>query len=219
MSTLYLLNKPFHTLCQFTDERHEGEPRQTLAPLIHVPNVYPAGRLDYDSEGLLLLTDDGALAHRITHPSQKLPKTYWAQVEGAPDDDALQRLRQGVTLKDGPTRPAKVRLIDAPDIPDRVPPVRFRASIPTHWIEITISEGRNRQVRRMTAHVGLPTLRLIRVAIGPWKIDGIAVGEWRKESVNLPQQATANSASGRARTSRPRTTGPRPPRGTHRSSS
>lgn len=218
MSTLYLLNKPFHTLCQFTDERHEGQPRQTLAPLITVPGVYPAGRLDYDSEGLLLLTDDGALAHRITHPSQKLPKTYWVQVEGAPDDDALQRLRRGVTLKDGPTRPAKVRRIEAPNVPDRVPPVRFRASIPTHWLEITISEGRNRQVRRMTAHVGLPTLRLIRAAIGSWTLDGIASGEWRKETVHLPQQAASPSSGRQKRTPHQRTAGRRPPHGNHRSS-
>ncbi len=219
MSTLYLLNKPFHTLCQFTDERHEGEPRKTLAPLIAVPNVYPAGRLDYDSEGLLLLTDDGALAHRITHPSQKLPKTYWVQVEGAPDDDALQRLRHGVTLKDGPTRPAKVRRIDTPEVPERIPPVRFRASIPTHWLEITISEGRNRQVRRMTAHVGLPTLRLIRVAIGPWTLEGIAPGEWRKETVHLPQQAASSSPNRQKRGPRQGPAGKRPVRGTQRPSS
>ena len=216
MSTLYLLNKPFHTLCQFTDDRHTGEPRATLAPLINVPNVYPAGRLDYDSEGLLLLTDDGALAHRITHPSQKLPKTYWVHVEGALDEDALQRLRRGVTLKDGPTRPAKVRPIDLPEVPERVPPVRFRASIPTHWLEITLSEGRNRQVRRMTAHVGLPTLRLIRVAIGPWTLNGIAPGEWRKEAVHLPQHST-DCATAR-HTRRPRQ-GPTVPRSSRRRSS
>ena len=219
MSTLYLLNKPFHTLCQFTDERHTGEPRATLAPLISVPNVYPAGRLDYDSEGLLLLTDDGALAHRITHPSQKLPKTYWVQVEGAPDEEALERLRRGVTLKDGPTRPAKVRHIESPEVPERVPPVRFRASIPTHWLEITISEGRNRQVRRMTAHVGLPTLRLIRVAIGPWTLDGITPGEWRKESVHLPQQATDNATARHKRGPRQRSAAPRSPRSSRRPSS
>lgn len=219
MSTLYLLNKPFHTLCQFTDERHEGEPRQTLASLINVPNVYPAGRLDYDSEGLLLLTEDGALAHRISHPSQKLPKTYWVQVEGAPNDEAVRQLCKGVTLKDGPTRPAKVRRIETPDLPERVPPVRFRASIPTHWLEITISEGRNRQVRRMTAHVGLPTLRLIRVAIGPWTLEGLAQGEWRKETVNLPQQTQTGATSRHTRGPRNRSQGQRSPQGSRRSSS
>ena len=188
MSTLYLLHKPFQTLCQFTDERHQGQPRQTLASLIDVPDIYAAGRLDYDSEGLLLLTNDGALAHRITHPSQKLPKVYWVQVEGPPSAEAIRTLCQGVTLNDGPTRPAKVRHIDTPSVAERVPPVRFRASIPTHWLEITISEGRHRQVRRMTAHVGLPTLRLIRTAIGPWSLDGLAPGEWRMATVHLPQR-------------------------------
>lgn len=197
MSTLYLLHKPFRTLCQFTDERHGGEPRQTLASLIDVPGVYPAGRLDYDSEGLLLLTDDGTLAHRISHPSQKLPKTYWVQVEGAPDDKAVRRLCKGVTLKDGPTRPARVKCIDMPNVPERVPPIRFRASIPTHWLEITISEGRNRQVRRMTAHVGLPTLRLIRMSIGPWSLAELAPGEWKKETVHLPHNAGTSSRSRR----------------------
>lgn len=219
MSTLYLLNKPFHTLCQFTDERHEGEPRQTLASLIDVPHVYPAGRLDYDSEGLLLLTEDGALAHRIAHPSQKLAKTYWVQVEGAPDDNAVRQLCKGVTLKDGPTRLAKVRRIETPSVPERVPPVRFRASIPTHWLELTISEGRNRQVRRMTAHVGLPTLRLIRVAIGPWTLEGLAQGEWRKETVHLPQQTKTGTAARHSRHPKNRRSGQRSPQKSYPSSS
>lgn len=183
MSLIYLLHKPYRVLTQFTD-RDQG--RQTLADFIDVPDVYAAGRLDYDSEGLLLLTSDGALSHQIAHPKKKQPKTYWVQVEGAPDEQAIAALRAGVELKDGMTRPAKVRLIDPPALPERQPPVRFRASIPTHWLEIIISEGRNRQVRRMTAHVGLPTLRLVRAAIGPWKLDGLAPGEWRSEEVEMP---------------------------------
>lgn len=207
MSTLYLLHKPFRTLSQFTDEASsQNEPRATLHKFIHVPDIYPAGRLDYDSEGLLLLTADGALAHRITHPSQKLAKTYWVQVEGAPNDSALHALRQGVTLKDGPTRPAKVRQIEAPALPDRDPPVRYRANIPTHWLEITITEGRNRQVRRMTAHVGLPTLRLIRVAIGPWQLEGMAPGEWRKDTVHLPKSTPKRTSSAPHARRRPRRT-------------
>nr|POR07510.1 hypothetical protein BOH68_08265 [Cobetia sp. MM1IDA2H-1] len=183
MSLIYLLHKPYRVLTQFTD-RDQG--RQTLADFIDVPDVYAAGRLDYDSEGLLLLTSDGALSHQIAHPKKKQPKTYWVQVEGAPDEQAIAALRAGVELKDGLTRPAQVRLIDPPALPERQPPVRFRASIPTHWLEIIISEGRNRQVRRMTAHVGLPTLRLVRAAIGPWKLDGLAPGEWRSEEVEMP---------------------------------
>lgn len=200
MSTLYLLHKPFRTLCQFTDEAPPQDvPRATLSDCIQVPGIYAAGRLDYDSEGLLLLTSDGALAHRITHPSQKLPKTYWVQVEGAPDEAALRALRQGVTLKDGPTRPARVRQIEPPALPERDPPVRFRAHIPTHWLEITITEGRNRQVRRMTAHVGLPTLRLIRRSIGPWQLDTLAPGEWRTETVHLPKTTPRPPARRRTR--------------------
>ncbi|MCM5704772.1 pseudouridine synthase [Larsenimonas salina] len=182
MSTLYLLHKPFQVLCQFTDD--SGRP--TLAGLIDVPGIYPAGRLDFDSEGLLLLTADGQLNHRITHPDQKQEKTYWVQVEGEPDDHALKALKHGVTLKDGPTRPAKVRRLIAPEVGDRHPPVRHRASIPTSWLEITITEGRNRQVRRMTAAIGHPTLRLVRTRIGPWSIKGLASGAWRSETLHMP---------------------------------
>ena len=175
---LIALNKPFDVLCQFTDPA--GRP--TLADHVRVPGVYAAGRLDRDSEGLLLLTDDGKLAQRITDPRHALPKTYWAQVEGAPDRTALQQLRQGVVLNDGPTRPADVVLLDGEPrgLWPRNPPIRFRAQIPTHWLQLTIREGRNRQVRRMTAAAGLPTLRLIRAAIGAIDLQGLAPGQWRE---------------------------------------
>ncbi|WP_136067151.1 pseudouridine synthase [Modicisalibacter radicis] len=185
MSNLYLLNKPFHTLSQFTDDRG----RATLADLIDIPGIYAAGRLDYDSEGLLLLTADGGLIQRISDPRHKQPKTYWVQVEGNPDASALRALREGVVLNDGPTRPAQVRVIAPPAIPPRHPPIRERPRVPTHWLELTLREGRNRQVRRMTAHVGLPTLRLVRVAIGPWRLDGLAPGEWRRETLHAPVAA------------------------------
>jgi 23S rRNA pseudouridine2457 synthase len=174
---LVLFNKPYGVLSQFTsDPLGSGG---TLRDFIPLRGVYPAGRLDKDSEGLLLLTDDGALQHRISHPRHKSWKTYWTQVEGRPTDDQLERLRQGVILKDGPTRPARVRVLPEPDLWPRDPPIRFRQSIPTAWIEIAIHEGRNRQVRRMTAAVGLPTLRLVRVAIGDWRLDGLRPGEYR----------------------------------------
>lgn len=175
---LIALNKPFDALCQFTDPLG----RATLADYVRVPGVYAAGRLDRDSEGLLLLTDDGRLAQRITDPRHALPKTYWVQVEGAPDPMSLQRLRAGVVLNDGPTRAAQVDLLDCepPGLWLRSLPIRFRARIPTHWLQLTIREGRNRQVRRMTAAVGLPTLRLIRAAIGPIDLDGLAPGQWRE---------------------------------------
>lgn len=150
-----------------------------------MPGVYPAGRLDRDSEGLLLLTNDGRLQARIADPRHKLPKTYWVQVEGTPDEEQLRRLREGVTLNDGPTLPAEARLLDEPTLWERVPPVRFRKSVPTHWLELVIREGRNRQVRRMTAAVGLPTLRLVRVRIGPWSLDGLGLGEWREVPARL----------------------------------
>ncbi|MFD1511392.1 pseudouridine synthase [Lacimonas salitolerans] len=180
MSRLIVFNKPFDVLSQFTDRGSADSPRATLSDYIDLPGVYPAGRLDRDSEGLLLLTDDGKLQARISHPKNKMPKVYWAQVEGTPDDAALAALRAGVTLKDGPTRPAKVvRIAEPPGLWPRVPPIRVRKSVPDTWIELTISEGRNRQVRRMTAAVGHPTLRLIRARIGPWTLDGLAPGDWR----------------------------------------
>lgn len=176
---LILLNKPYGVLSQFTDKGTADSPRATLSDYVDVPKVYPAGRLDRDSEGLLLLTDDGRLQARIAHPKFKKPKTYLVQVEGDPTEEQLARLRRGVTLKDGPTRPAQVRRLPPPDLWPRVPPVRFRKSVPDAWLEITITEGRNRQVRRMTAHVGLPCLRLVRWSIGDWSVDGLAPGEWR----------------------------------------
>jgi 23S rRNA pseudouridine2457 synthase len=176
---LVLFNKPFDVLCQFTDRSEP--PRRTLAEFGLPRGVYPAGRLDRDSEGLLLLTDDGALAHRLTDPRHQARKTYLVQVEGQPDEAALRRLRTGVELKDGPTRPAQARML--PRAPDwlwpREPPVRYRKSVPDAWLELTIQEGRNRQVRRMTAAVGLPTLRLIRIRIGEYELDGLAPGASR----------------------------------------
>lgn len=178
---LILFNKPFNVLSQFTDKGNDGSDRQTLSDYIDIPGVYAAGRLDRDSEGLLLLTDDGKLQHRIANPKNKMPKTYWAQVEGIPDDAALAALRAGVTLNDGPTRPAKARRMDEPPgLWPRTPPVRFRKSVPDSWIELTITEGRNRQVRRMTAAIGHPTLRLIRARIGDWSLDDLASGAWRQ---------------------------------------
>lgn len=200
MADLVVFNKPYGVLCQFTDSK--GRP--TLADHISIPDIYAAGRLDLDSEGLLLLTNNGALQQRITHPKHKLPKTYWVQVEGNLSADALNQFRRGPVLKDGPTRPAKVEVIDPPELWPRNPPVRTRQNIATHWLAITITEGRNRQVRRMTAAVGLPTLRLIRVAIGPWKLDELPPGHWRKESVHLPAPADKSSTkhSRRARPGR-----------------
>lgn len=200
MSTLYLLHKPYRMLSQFTDR----EGRATLADVISVPGVYAAGRLDYDSEGLLLLSDDGALIHRIAHPRHKQPKTYWVQLEGQLTDDALHGLRSGLMLKDGPTLPAKARRIAPPDLPDRTPAVDPKRHPVTSWLELTISEGRNRQVRRMTAEVGFPTLRLIRAAIGPWRLEGLAPGEWRKETLHAPRQAPAKTARPRPTRRKPR---------------
>ncbi len=180
MSHVLLFNKPYGVICQFSrDGLHP-----TLADYIALPDFYPAGRLDTDSEGLLLLTDDGKLQHRITDPKHKLPKTYWVQVEGLPDEAALQRLRSGVKLGDFTTLPASASLMDEPDgLWPRTPPIRFRKEIPATWIQLSIREGKNRQVRRMTAAVGFPTLRLIRYSIGDWTLDGIAPGKWSSLNV------------------------------------
>ncbi len=182
---LIALHKPYGALCQFTAEA--GRP--CLADFVPVPGVYPAGRLDADSEGLVLLTDDGPLQARIADPRHKLAKTYWVQVEGEPDEAALGALRRGVALNDGHTRPAEARRIDAPALPERVPPIRVRRHIPTAWLELVLREGRNRQVRRMTAKVGFPTLRLVRVGIGPYALDGLAPGEWRRADPRLLHSA------------------------------
>lgn len=185
MSRLVLFNKPYDVLSQFTD----AERRATLADHLSLPNVYPAGRLDRDSEGLLLLTDDGGLAHQLTHPKKRTWKTYWVQVEGAPEDADLQPLRDGVTLKDGPALPARARVLPKPpDLWQRDPPVRFRKSVPDRWLEIQICEGRNRQVRRMTAAIGYPTLRLVRVAVGDWHLGELGPGEYRV--IELPALPT-----------------------------
>jgi 23S rRNA pseudouridine2457 synthase len=181
MAKLILFNKPFKVLSQFTSE---GSDKKNLAEYIDIPNVYAAGRLDYDSEGLLALTDDGYLQHRIADPKHKSEKTYWVQVEGIPSEAEIQMLRDGVNLKDGITKPAKANIIEEPDIWERSPPIRQRANIPTTWIEITICEGRNRQVRRMTAAINHPTLRLIRAKIGEWTITDIKPGEFKELEVN-----------------------------------
>ncbi len=176
---LVLFNKPYGVLTQFSDKGATG--RRTLAEFGLPADIYPAGRLDMDSEGLLLLTDDGALAHRLTDPKHKEAKTYWVQVEGTPDEDQLRRLREGVLLNDGPTLPAGAERIDTPaTLWPRDPPVRFRKTVPDAWLAITLREGRNRQVRRMTAAVGLPTLRLVRAQMGRWSLEGLAPGQWRE---------------------------------------
>ncbi|CCO44909.1 Ribosomal large subunit pseudouridine synthase E [Vibrio nigripulchritudo SOn1] len=172
---ILIFNKPFDTLSQFTD----GEGRKTLADYISVREVYAAGRLDRDSEGLMVLTNDGILQAKLTQPKSKSPKTYWVQVEGAPAEADLDKLRKGVELKDGLTLPAQVEIMEEPKVWDRTPPVRFRASIPTTWLAITIVEGRNRQVRRMTANIGFPTLRLIRYSMGNWTVGDLQPGEWK----------------------------------------
>ena len=176
MPKVILFNKPYGVLTRFTDSQN----RPTLTDYISMPNVYPAGRLDKDSEGLLLLTDDGGLQHRISDPHYKLAKIYWAQVEGVPDEAALSRLRQGIFIHGRKTRQATARIMVEPRIWERNPPIRFRQFIPTCWLELQITEGRNRQVRHMTAAVGHPTLRLIRYAVGSWTLEGLDPGRWRE---------------------------------------
>ena len=184
-SRLIRFNKPYGVLTQFTD----AEGRATLADYIDLPDIYPAGRLDRDSEGLVLLTNNGQLQHELSHPKHKLPKTYWVQVEGEPDQVALKQLREGVVIDGKKTLPAKARRIDTPDsLWPRTPPIRVRKNIPDCWLELVIAEGRNRQVRRMTAAVGHPTLRLIRYAIGEWTIDSLAPGAWDETMIDLTKQ-------------------------------
>ncbi|UZE97934.1 pseudouridine synthase [Alkalimarinus alittae] len=191
MALLILLNKPFNVLSQFTDDNN----RTTLANYIDTKGVYAAGRLDYDSEGLLLLTDNGVLQHKITDPKHKLPKTYWVQVEGRPTEDDISTLKTGVLLKDGKTAPAKAKIIPAPNLWDRVPPIRERKNDITTWISLTITEGRNRQVRRMTAAIGFPTLRLVRYSIGSWSIDHLNSGEHTTTIINMPANAPQKKQS------------------------
>jgi 23S rRNA pseudouridine2457 synthase len=183
MSRLILFNKPFDVLTQFTD----GDNRRTLADFIPINAVYPAGRLDRDSEGLVLLTDDGVLQAQISNPKFNKPKTYWVQVEGQITETAIKQLIQGVELKEGITKTAKAKAISEPSLWDREPPVRYRRAVPTSWLELTITEGRNRQVRRMTAAVGFPTLRLVRRSIGDWSVDKIPLGEYRELTVTSPK--------------------------------
>jgi 23S rRNA pseudouridine2457 synthase len=201
VSTLVLFNKPYGVLCQFSP----GDGRPTLKDYLPQRDVYPAGRLDADSEGLVLLTADGALQHRIADPRHKLSKIYCVQVEGIIDEPALKRLRYGVDLRGYTTRPALARATGEPSwLWPRVPPIRMRRHIPTSWVELTLAEGKNRQVRRMTAAVGFPTLRLVRRAIGPWTIDGLRPGEWREAKVTHPPAASRARSGGSPR--RPRST-------------
>ncbi|WP_373353111.1 pseudouridine synthase [Pseudoroseicyclus sp. CXY001] len=179
MARVILFNKPFGVLSQFTDAKSPS-PRPTLSAYLDIPGIYPAGRLDRDSEGLMVLTDDGRLQARLSSPRHKVPKRYLAQVEGAPEEADLEPLRRGVTLNDGPCRPAPARLIEPPELWERDPPVRFRKSVPDRWIEVTLTEGRNRQVRRMCAAIGFPVLRLVRWSYGEWSLGGLAPGDWRE---------------------------------------
>jgi len=196
MPKLILFNKPYGVLSQFTDSQSR---RQTLANYVQIPGVYAAGRLDQDSEGLLLLTDSGPLQHRIASPRNKMPKTYWVQVEGSIDQTAMDALSGGIELKDGMTRPCLVKAIEPPDLWPRVPPVRERQSVPTSWIEMTITEGKNRQVRRMTAAAGFPTLRLVRYQIGEWTINGLAPGDFREQTIHLPTPPPSSDGRGKNR--------------------
>tara|TARA_R110002167_G_scaffold26148_5_gene90135 strand:+ start:8316 stop:8960 length:645 start_codon:yes stop_codon:yes gene_type:complete len=211
MAKIILLNKPFQVLCQFTDP----EGRNTLAQFIKQPGLYAAGRLDYDSEGLLLLTDDGKLQQQVSDPKFKLEKTYWVQLEGAITETAIDQLCKGVALKDGVTRPAKCRRIEPSTLWPRVPPIRQRQNDITCWVELKIREGRNRQVRRMTAAVGFPTLRLIRMAIGSWSLENLQPGQCRTEQVNLPSVKEPSNT----RRSRQPPPGSRPQRKTKRPAS
>lgn len=192
--TLILFNKPYGVISQFS----EHDKHISLAKFISEKNFYPAGRLDHDSEGLLILTDEGHIQHCLSHPKFKQVKTYWAQVDGEISDTALSALEKGVELKDGLTLPASATRIDAPEIPPREPPVRYRATIPTSWCELRITEGKNRQVRRMTAAAGFPTLRLIRYSIGDFTLKGLAPGQWRKIPTppSLQRQASSLKSSG-----------------------
>lgn len=205
MAQLILFNKPYGVICQFsTDEKHPS-----LANYIPIKNVYPAGRLDHDSEGLLLLTDSGPLQHSITDPRHKMPKTYWVQVDNAISDEAIERLCKGIELKDGITRPAQCRRIDEPEqLWPRDPPVRFRKNIPTSWIELTIKEGRNRQIRRMTAAVGFPTLRLIRYAIGDWSLADLQPGEYSSQTVSNFKQTAVQKTQRKPQQKRKKTRKP-----------
>lgn len=180
MTLVILFNKPYGVLSQFTDRGNADSPRATLSDYIDVPGVYPAGRLDRDSEGLMILTDNGKLQAQIADPKYKKPKTYLVQVEGVPDTAALKALRDGVELKDGMTRPASVTAMPTPTVWERDPPIRARKTVPDSWIALSIREGKNRQVRRMTAAVGFPTLRLIRIQVGEWNLEGLQPGEWRE---------------------------------------
>lgn len=187
MTSLYkyiLFYKPYNVLCQFTDSESNTTQRDTLKDYIDIPSVYSVGRLDQDSEGLLLLTNDGQLKHRLTDPKFAHQRTYWVQVEGIPDEKGLNQLRQGIEIKNYRTRPTQVKLLSTePELPPREPPIRFRKNVPTAWLEMTLTEGRNRQVRRMTAAVGFPTLRLVRVAMGDLRLEGLSPGEWRELTV------------------------------------
>lgn len=198
MATVVLLNKPYNVLCQFSDDQG----RATLADYIDTPGIYPAGRLDYDSEGLVVLTDDGKLQHQISHPDKKQPKRYWVQVEGDAQDSQLQPLRTGVRLSDGVCKSARVEIITPPSLWERHPPIRERRNIPTSWLSIELSEGRNRQVRRMTAAVDLPTLRLVRVSVGEWSVLDLAPGESRSLRVHTAQAKTSSPKSAVRRRSR-----------------